>query len=60
MSRILRASIALVILPVFLISLAGAASSNDELLKVRETIGRHGLPATQKLLRNWCRLKPLS
>jgi Domain of unknown function (DUF4440) len=38
MSRILRVSAAIIILPVLLVSLAGASTSNDELLKARETV----------------------
>ncbi len=40
MPRILRVSVAIIILPVLLISMAGASPSDDELLKVRETVWR--------------------
>jgi ketosteroid isomerase-like protein len=40
MSRILRLSAAIIILPTFLISLAGASTSNDDLLQVREAVWR--------------------
>jgi ketosteroid isomerase-like protein len=50
MSRILRAGIAIVILPALLISLAGASTSNDELLKVRETVWRAWFAGDTKTL----------
>ena len=50
MSRILRVSAAIVILPALLISLAGASTSNDELLKAREMVWRAWFAGDTKTL----------
>jgi len=50
MSRIFRVSAAVIILPGFLISLAGASTSNDELLKVREEVWRAWFAGDTKTL----------
>jgi hypothetical protein len=49
-SRILRVSTAIIILPTFLISLAGASTSNDDLLKVREQVWRAWFAGDTKTL----------
>ncbi len=48
--RNLRVSAAIVILPALLISLAGAPTSNDELLKVRELVWRAWFAGDTKTL----------
>src|SRR5437660_241381 len=50
MSGIFRVSAAIIILPVLLISLAGASASNDELLKVRESVWRAWFAGDTKTL----------
>jgi ketosteroid isomerase-like protein len=50
MSRILRVSAAIVILPVLVISLAGASTSNDELLRAREMVWRAWFAGDTKTL----------
>ncbi len=50
MPRILRVSVAIIILPVLLISMAGASPSDDELLKVRETVWRAWFAGDTKTL----------
>ncbi len=50
MSRIFRVSAVMFILPAILISLAGASTSNDELLKVRETVWRTWFAGDTKAL----------
>ncbi|MGA7869410.1 MAG: DUF4440 domain-containing protein, partial [Candidatus Binatus sp.] len=50
MSRILRVSAAIVILPALLISLAGASTSNDELLNAREMVWRAWFAGDTKIL----------
>jgi len=50
MSRILRVSAAIVMLPVLLSSLAGASTSNDELLKAREMVWRAWFAGDTKTL----------
>ena len=50
MSRILRASSAILILSAILTSLAGASTSNDELLKVREEVWRAWFAGDTKTL----------
>ena len=50
MSRILRVSAAIVILPALLSSLAAASTSNDELLKVREMVWRAWFAGDTKTL----------
>ena len=50
MSRTLRLSAAIVILPLLLISLAGASVSNDELLKARDTVWRAWFAGDMKTL----------
>lgn len=48
--RILRVSVAIIILPALLISMAGASPSDDELLKVRETVWRSWFAGDTKTL----------
>jgi ketosteroid isomerase-like protein len=50
MSRILRVSATIIILPLLLVSLAGAATSNDDLLKVREGVWRAWFAGDTKTL----------
>jgi hypothetical protein len=53
MSPIFRVGAAIIILPVLLLSQAGASSSNEDLLKVREEVWRAWFAGDTKTLEEW-------